>query len=387
MRRIAILGVLLLTAACSKPIVQEWEAVTEAGTKCTPLLTDEALILGNESGYVHAIGKNGVSRWSFTAHRDVIGTPVMHGDIVMFGSTNNIFYGVNASSGREVWKYVTRSRIKGDPVLWEGRVIFGSYDKRLYALDARTGKLAWQFPAPRPAASPDAVPASGDGPAQIEQAALPAAGETGVPEAAAPVEPVEPGEFSYATPLVLDGVVYVGNLDGYLYAVEAATGRLRWRFQTGAGITSGAIHDAGVLYFGSNDHNVYALDLATRQPKWKFETRDEVNASPRLADGVLYVGGVDSNFYAIDAATGTLKWTFPTRGRIVAAAALYENLVFVGSGPGDGTLYAIDRESGRQFWAFASGSKIEADPVIEGNRLYLALGDGRVIAFRIKKTR
>jgi outer membrane protein assembly factor BamB len=66
----------------------------------------------------------------------------------------------------------------------------------------------------------------------------------------------------------------------------------------------------GVVYFGSGDGDVYALDSATGDLRWKFKTGDVVHASPALAEGVLFFGSWDSYFYAVDAATGKEKWRF-----------------------------------------------------------------------------
>ncbi len=67
-----------------------------------------------------------------------------------------------------------------------------------------------------------------------------------------------------------------------------------------------------VVYFGSGDGNVYALDAATGAVNWKFHTGDVVHASPAIANGTLFVGSWDSYFYALDAATGKEKWRFKT---------------------------------------------------------------------------
>src|SRR2546428_239782 len=68
----------------------------------------------------------------------------------------------------------------------------------------------------------------------------------------------------------------------------------------------------GAVYFGSGDGNIYALDAVSGHVKWKFHTRDVVHASPAIAGGTVYIGSWDSWFYALDAATGALKWRFKT---------------------------------------------------------------------------
>jgi ABC-type branched-subunit amino acid transport system substrate-binding protein len=62
---------------------------------------------------------------------------------------------------------------------------------------------------------------------------------------------------------VVDRVVYVGSCDNYVYALDAATGKERWRFQTGDSVFSSPAVVDGVLYIGSNDSYVYALDAGS----------------------------------------------------------------------------------------------------------------------------
>jgi outer membrane protein assembly factor BamB len=50
----------------------------------------------------------------------------------------------------------------------------------------------------------------------------------------------------------------------------------------------------GAVYFGSGDTNIYALDAASGALKWKFKTGDVVHASPAISDGILFVGRWDS---------------------------------------------------------------------------------------------
>ena len=81
-------------------------------------------------------------------------------------------------------------------------------------------------------------------------------------------DPVLQWSFMAAGPIVVgavavDGIVYLGSWDHYLYALDQATGRVRWRFEAGAGFFSSPAYHAGVLYAGGNDGVLYAVDAAT----------------------------------------------------------------------------------------------------------------------------
>ena len=106
--------------------------------------------------------------------------------------------------------------------------------------------------------------------------------------------------------MVTDGEVYFGSTDGHLYAVDAATGKLLWRYETGGGGYSSPTVADGVVYVGSSsiDGHPYALDAATGKLLWRYEAGGRVYSSPTVADGVVYVGSDDGHLYALDAATG-----------------------------------------------------------------------------------
>lgn len=96
------------------------------------------------------------------------------------------------------------------------------------------------------------------------------------------------------------GVVYVGGHDGFVYALDAKTGRKRWEFATAGHVNSTPTPADGLLFVGSMDKLVYALRLADGLPAWKFLTGEKtfkgmsyggVRGSPVIRDGTVYIGG------------------------------------------------------------------------------------------------
>jgi outer membrane protein assembly factor BamB len=367
---LVVLGV-LLAVGCTKPIELEWSFASGSGSRSTPAVTHEVVVFGNEAGYVNAVNRDGSARWRFATTKEVVSAPTVDGPRVYFGSTNYTFYALDLASGRSLWEFATGDRIKGDPTISEGVVYFGSYDGHFYALGAADRRVVWEFPPATPPAPPPAA----------------AKGVAAGPDAGSLVPADLPKGFSYAQPAIAQGVVYIGNLDGNLYALEAGNGALRWKFKTGDGITSSATVLGGVIYFGSNDKKVYALDQATgTQVRWAFATGDAVNAPPLVEGGIVYVGSTDHLFYALDAATGKKLWSASLQGPIYGKAALYKNLVFVGGGPGDGAIYAFDAKSGQPFWKYQTGGKVESDVVVDGDHAFAVGGDGQLLSFKINKT-
>jgi len=74
---------------------------------------------------------------------------------------------------------------------------------------------------------------------------------------------------------------------------------LLWKFKTGGGILSSPAVADGVVYVGSLGNYLYAVDAKSGQQKWKFKTNDKIYSSPAVADGVVYFGSCDTYLYAV----------------------------------------------------------------------------------------
>jgi eukaryotic-like serine/threonine-protein kinase len=72
----------------------------------------------------------------------------------------------------------------------------------------------------------------------------------------------------------------------------------------------------GVVYVGSLDGNVYALNAPTGARLWSFATGNEVESSPAVADGVVYAGSDNGNLYAFDLAGGLAAPARPSRASL-----------------------------------------------------------------------
>lgn len=374
--RVVAVCLLAFGTACSKgPIEAAFQQPLGSGSKSTPGIGKKSIAFGTESGSVFYYGFNGAYLARFQASKEVISTPVydQETDSFFFGSTSYVFY-ATSGLGKKKWSFATRDRIKGDPLVSGGVVYFGSYDDHLYALGIERGRRKWVFP--KAVAAPAAPADAGDGDEAGEET-----------EKAAPARPaVDTGEFAYSQPALSDGVVYVGNMDGYLYAIDAKSGLMKWRFKSAGAVTSSPWVEDGVVYFGSNDNHVYAVQLSDQKELWKKETGGWVNASPVVSGGVLYVGSDDGKLYALDPKSGDEKWAFDTGGEIKSRPAFKDNLVFITSGARQGGLWAIDTTTGKLFWSDKMVGKVESDPVIRGDTLYLTTGDNRFLGYKITAT-
>jgi outer membrane protein assembly factor BamB len=154
----------------------------------------------------------------------------------------------------------------------------------------------------------------------------------------------------YSSPAVANRVVYVGSMDGDVYALDASTGALLWTYSTGSQseVTSSPAVANGVVYVGSGTYSypsyVFALNASTGALLWSYLTGNWVFSSPAVVNGVVYVGSYDGNVYALNATTGSLVWSYTTGSDVEDSPAVADGVLYVGSD--DHNVYALNAKTG-----------------------------------------
>lgn len=186
---------------------------------------------------------------------------------------------------------------------------------------------------------------------------------------------------SKATPVVHDGVVYVGTNDGRFWALDAATGEVRWKAETRAEIlTSALVHD-GAVYFGNGDGRLFAYSLDGSK-LWEFKTGQAFySTGVAMGDRVIFACN-DGHKYALDARTGRLIWkNGDPEYSIESPLFAWDGKVY--SGSWDQHIRCVDASTGELLWKeIGEGSRIEAAkryyspgdamPVVAGGKVFAA---------------
>jgi len=197
----------------------------------------------------------------------------------------------------------------------------------------------------------------------------------------------------YGTPLIVDSTVYIGGLNGKLYAFydaepQSSTNELSEKFhypETGsvASIVGTPAYDQGILYFGTDAGKVYAIDAVTGKDVWTepFIAGNKIWSSTVISGDTLYVVSFDKKLYALNLSNGTEKWHYETEGALIAKPIVENDVVFFGSF--DRHFYAVNAANGELIWKTAepAGKWFWADPVKVGNKIYAPNLDGNVYIF------
>ncbi len=186
-----------------------------------------------------------------------------------------------------------------------------------------------------------------------------------------------------ATPCIADKLVVIGSEDNTLYAYENGKGQPVWTLRTGGPIRSSVRYYAPMLFFGSDDQFIYCAEARTGKQVWKQRTWAQVRSTPVVISGIVYVGSMDGHLYSLDGNNGNIKWKFRALEAIVSSPTVQDNMIYVGSQ--DGHVYAIDTSTGWQLWKFKTKNYVSSSPIVQNGKLYVGSVDGNLYCLDARK--
>ena len=234
---------------------------------------------------------------------------------VFWGGADGTLRAADPATGAVLWSLATEGRIRSTPAVADGKVVVGSGDGRIYAVDAATGALLWRH--------------------DTRGTAL------------------FSGDFGFdrrtiqSSPAIAQGRVLVGARDGWLYALDLATGRELWSFDNEVSWvnSSPAVAD-GRVFSGSSDRRwIQAVDATTGEEIWRIGTANVVWTSPVVVDSTLYASAGDAVVRALDVRDGSVRWRTTLPAPSHGSPTVDDGVLFLGTE--DGGFYALRTGGGR----------------------------------------
>jgi outer membrane protein assembly factor BamB len=319
---------------------QEFAAATSDGQR---------VYVGSSAGAFYAFdARDGHTVWNKKIG-GVTGRPRVSddGSTVYVGTLQGALWAFEASSGRARWHYDLKAPIETQPAVSGNVVFFTSGENRIYALDAEKGTWKWQY-------------------------------DREIPESSFTIR-------GSAGPLVYGGRVYAGFSDGYLAALNPATGEVVWARSLGGEATRFIDVDStpvvvdGVMYVSSFAGGVHALDPKDGSVKWKYDV--EGAGAIRVGNNRVYFSASKFGLYALDL-EGRLLWrqSLSEGGELSAPLVLGPYVMVSSAGGGSylsgGGTYIADARTGHLLQYFFPGHGVTAEPTTDGRQVYILSNNG-----------
>ncbi|HEY3411838.1 MAG TPA: PQQ-binding-like beta-propeller repeat protein [Armatimonadota bacterium] len=288
-----------------------------ATIKATPAVDGGLLFVGASDGVMYALDVDtGSLKWQFHTGGHIRFSPIVVDGIVYFGSDDYKVYGVDAKTGKEAMTpVVTGNNIIGSPTYADGMLYFTSADLNFYAVNASSGKVKYSNRTTNtnvyatPVATDRYIYTVGG---NVIYAMTRSGATRWFYEAHNPISD---------TPLVTADAVYFGDKAGRLYALDLkgrekwtitdnADRAMRFTdkpkkqslskdpfIQLAGALYSSPTLSGGNILVGTNRGFLYAIDAETGHVKWEYGVFSNlpagaytnITSSPVVANGRLYV--------------------------------------------------------------------------------------------------
>lgn len=301
-----------------------------------------ALITAPRSAYADEASERIL--WKHQFNGQLWSSPVLADGVLYFGCDDKVFYAFDIEKQDTLWTFPTKNIIRSRADITDGIVTFASDDGNLYAVDQKTGAERWRFTL---------------GGSRLARE-LPAM--------------APPYSFDYlsSSPTHHNGVIYIGSVNGQLFAIDHKTGQERWRFATTEMIRSTPLVYDDKVYFGGWDGFLRALDASTGDPVWSFDCGAPIQSSPAVGDGKIIIGSRSAQIFAVNALTGELEWGRPFEdGSWVESSPVVDgDAIYIGSSDHRAAL-ALDVKTGALRWKFETGGWSWGAPTVAGGTVYI----------------
>lgn len=286
---------------------EKWRLKIPNGVEPSAASVKDRLFVGASDGMFYSIeASTGLVQWSFPTKSENLAAPLLDNGVLYFLAGNNVFYALDAASGRQLWLYsrqdTSQFSIRGgsQAVLNNGVLYVGFSDGALVALKADSGAVIWDQQLNRSKRFRD-----------ID-----------------------------ATPVLDNGMIYVAGYDDKLYCISAEKGEVLWRVESGG--YSGVTLVGDKLIYPTSNGEVLALKKANGDKVWSYKIADGIATQVQLYKGALVFGESQGHLRFLDLNSGAELGSFePGRG-ILSTPQVDEknNRVYFISG--EANLYAID---------------------------------------------
>ena len=327
------------------------------------MVTGGQVLIGSCSGNFYALDQTtGAVRWRYDIRQDgnqtsFHGKPLLTGDLIVTGadgtSDSGHIYAFEHATGKVRWKHRLTKGVPGGTgvatdIVQSGQNICGvAFGDELLCLDRQSGKLRWTY-------------------------------RSGFNQ----------NEFAWnQSPTANERHVFFGGLDGVVYALAAQSGRVVWRRDLGACISTHLLLAGGELYVGTNDGYLRRLRAENGAVLSALKLEDApVNWLARANDGLLVFlqrsgdAGGARKLLSVDLALKNIRWQQTATGSwSVTRPHLWRDAVLAGNENGE--VVAFRLQDGERQWTKKLSGTIRTISDDQGV-LYVGTVEGTVYAWR-----
>ncbi len=332
----------------------------------TPAVVGGRAYVTTERGLFALDESTGAVVWSAPSIQG-LSTPAFFNGTILVGGADGRVHDVDAAKGTEHWNVTVntacaRCSITSSPKLLFDTAYLGTFNESggvgdVAALWATNGTIRWRHTAP--------------------------------------------GSVHFSSPALANDTVFVGimgrldtttqvtyNPPYGVLALNATSGAQRWFLPLNASVAASPAIGGGTLFVPAKNGYLYALDIATGRTRWRKAVLAGIS-SPAIHGGTVFIAGGTGSFggpgllTALNATTGATRWTFVPNGVVASSVTFADGLLLFSTNVANGTVYAVSAATGNEVWSYAPSPAqyILGSPVAADGMVFAPSDNGHVYSF------
>ena len=305
---------------------EKWRKSLEGSVTTSPVISNEMLCFCTDDGFCYGVDKNtGHDHWVFSPEQRGLNAsncdrcalrfsqPIVNNNIIYVGSLDHNLYALDAQTGDMKWSFSTDDSILSAPTISDGKIYLGSNDGNIYVIDSQTGIELLNF----------SIPTSLGENSEVGIYATPLVDSTTIyaVNGSLVARDIQSGNIRWqfssqspldqiiGNPLMSEDSIITPTMDA-IYAIDKATGEPIWKFSDiEGGVFFSPILEDGNIYFGYSSGYLYIINAETGRQfrKYNMNLFDLTSYSnftaefvfqPAVEDNMIYVGW-NNKLYAI----------------------------------------------------------------------------------------
>jgi len=372
--------------------VPEWEFKAGGAINKKPTIYENNLIFGANDGVVYCLNRlTGETVWKYDTGQ-IVSTAFRHFSVptvadgkVFIGSADKNVYCIDLSSGELVFEFEGDDWVRSAPVFSDEKYFFATLKGSLYGLEWKAGKIQQRFKRQlghHPILADLAIEGekivvndsdlwsyclNTDGSLNWKMSLIESFMKDGERVL---IDQIAGGAYYQSKPTAANDTVFFGTPMRFVYAVDAHTGKEKWKFELGASISGAPTYYDGKIFIGQQggEDEFYCLDAETGAVIWGTNL-DWVWGSAAASDGMIYVPGIDGYAWALDASNGHVVWKHPFAMSVCSEPAVEGEIVIFGSW--DNYLKAFNKKTGELLWQYNGVLSDSGVAIMIGGRVYI----------------
>ena len=245
----------------------------------SPVIWNDQVFVGSWVGNVYSLNaRSGKVTWSFITGDKVRAAPMVVDGTVYIGSWDKYFYALDATNGKLRWKTKVNGQVQSAALVSGSLVVSASRKASVFALDALTGEQIWDYDYGSNSWV-ESSPVLSNGSLFIGSSANYQVVELH-PQTGKAVSTFVSKSFFWSTPAIGNNTAYIGgvtfrhNSDGGLFAIKMVDGKLsidpqdvriipviesKEYTKNWSGVAASPVIVDGIIYFGGLDGTMYAV--------------------------------------------------------------------------------------------------------------------------------